>query len=30
MLASMQDAQGNHGPQNVSSGPAPYHIACTN
>jgi len=30
MLASMQDAQGNHGPQNVSSGPVPYHIACTN
>ena len=30
MLASMQDAQGNHGPQNVSSGPVLYHIACTN
>jgi len=30
MLASMQDAQGNHGPQNLSSGPVLYHITCAN
>jgi hypothetical protein len=28
LLASMQDEQGNHGPQNVSSGPVDYNITC--
>lgn len=30
LLASIEDAQGNHGPRNVSSGPVLYRITCTN
>jgi hypothetical protein len=28
LIAIMQDEAGNHGPQNVSSGPVPYNITC--
>jgi hypothetical protein len=28
-LASMKDKDGNHGPQNVSSGPVKYNVTCT-
>jgi hypothetical protein len=30
MLASMEDTEGRHGPQNTSSGPVNYNITCTN
>ncbi len=29
LIAIMEDEQGHHGPQNVSSGPVDYNITCT-